>query len=133
AAHQDRVGDAEALLVAEVEAVWVDRLVLPLARRAQLAPRPDILLRPAGDIAVPFEVRSPPPFAGGAKDPVELGEGELRDRVVLVDEDAERVAPPGDVVRAGGGDDLGDVVVVFALEGQALRPEDAAAGDPDVG
>src|SRR5207237_8962657 len=63
----------------------------------------------------------------------ELGEGELRDRVVLVNEDAERVAPTGHVVRAGGGDDLGDVVVVLPLEGEPLGPEDAAAGDADVG
>ena len=98
-----------------------------------MAPGADVLLRTAGDVAVPLEVGAPAAFAGGAEDAVELGEGELGDRVVLVDEDAERVAPAGHVVRAGAGDDLGDVVIVLALEREPLRPEDAAAGDADIG
>src|SRR5207245_10245071 len=118
--------------VADAQAVRVDRLVLPLAGEAQLAPGADVLLRAAGDVAVPLEIGPPAAFAGGAEHAVELGEGELRDGVVLVDEDAERVAPPGHVVRARGGDDLGDVVVVLALEREALRPGHAAPGNAEL-
>src|SRR5262249_60706563 len=81
---------------------------------------------------MPFEIAAPSTFSGCAKDAVELAERKPGDRIVLVNEDSERVAPSRNVVRAGGGDDLGDVVAVLALEGQALRPKHASAGDADV-
>src|SRR5262249_19069212 len=92
-----------------------------------------VLFRSARDVPMPFEITAPSTVAGGAKDAVELPEGKLGDRIVLVNEDPERIAPPRDVVGTGGGDDLGDVVAVLTLEGQALRPKHAAAGDADVG
>src|SRR5438132_3153582 len=101
AAHQDRVGDSQTLLVSQIEAVGIDLLVLPFAGEAELAPGANVLLGSADGVAVPLEVGAPAAFAGGAEDAVELRERQLRDRVVLVDEDAERVAPASDVVRAG--------------------------------
>src|SRR6266852_461664 len=88
--------DARVELVGEVVLERIaedpDRLVLPFAFEAELAPRADVAFGLARDRLVPLE-RGPAARALRPEDAVELAERELRDRVVLVHVDADRRVP----------------------------------------
>ena len=88
-------------MVIEVVTIDVDRLFRPHSLEAQLAPGADILFRAARGRRVPLVTNS----AAGtlrAEDAVELLDGEVGERIVLVDENCKRERPAGDIIRAGG-------------------------------
>src|SRR5439155_3616588 len=99
AALEDHVGDFGGLVVAQGEAIDVDGLVLPLASEAELTPGTDVFLLSARRLRPPAgAVPSTQPLR--TEDAVELIHGDMRERVVLVHDDAVAGLPAGNVVRA---------------------------------
>src|SRR5215472_18981852 len=104
----------------------VDRLVLPFAGEAELAPGADVFLWAAFPIGTPAGA-FPSAEALGAEDPIELLHAQPRDRVVLVHHDAVPGLPAGHGVGAGRQLDLDRRAVLVALEQLLLGKGNLAA------
>src|SRR5205823_5837726 len=114
AALEDQVGDLGGLVVAQRQAIDVDRLVLPLTGEPELSPSAEILLRPARPLWPPAgAVPTAQPLR--TEDAIELLHGEVREGVVLVHDDAVAGLPAGDVVGTRRQLDLDGRAVLVAL------------------
>ncbi len=106
-------------VVPQVVAEDVNRLLGPFAGEAELAPGADVLLGAARHRGVPLRTLESA-RALRSEDTVQLLDGQLRERVVLVDEDSQRIAPAGHVEAAGDHGDFHRPGAVVALVEQHL-------------
>ncbi len=123
-ALQHLLGEIAGEVIVEVIAVDVDRLVGPLASESELAPGANVLLRSPRGSHIPF-VASPTTGALRAEYPIELGQRQLTQRIVLVDEHHERECPAGCIERPRRHGDLDGRAVEHPLKSLKLVPRRA--------
>ena len=135
------VGKLDGRCVTQAVAVDVDALVGPFAGQSELTPGADVLLGAAAELGMPGGSR-PAAVPGRTEDAVELLQGDLRQRIVLVDDDHEVVLPAHVVVRAGESGEARRLVALQAemaervveaglvVDGDVRQPEvEAGNGD----
>src|SRR6266404_2437339 len=112
-------------MVSEVVAVHVDWFLGPLACQPQLTPRANIFLGSACNVGTPGRTIVST-VSLSAKDSIQLLDCKFRERIVLVDEDTERVIPSRHIEAACHHCDLNWITTEDTLKHQRFIKCDMA-------